>query len=246
MAGYVSERVINGWEKRLGDALDAMLREAHSTAMGLVGKPDTVVVAAWNGDFFQLIDIKWWRARVKRRLRPIIAESVLRTGINTAAAVGVRFDLENPLVAEAIDRQVAMLDQYGERLREHVGDTLQEAAHEGLSIPDTVKRMRESGEFSKAQATTVARTEIISASNDGAITAVRAAGSETHPFKRWLATDDDRTRLTHQRAHNQQVRLEDPFTVGSETCDHPGDTNLSGGERINCRCRVVFDRKQRA
>lgn len=57
--------------------------------------------------------------------------------------------------------------------------------------------------------------------------------------KQWVATIDARTRPDHLAAHGQEVGIDEPFIVGGEQLDHPGDPAGSAAEVINCRCRVV-------
>lgn len=246
MPGYVDERRLEEWEGKLEAEFDSMLDHVyHEVLTTTNNRAVTAAAVQWNGDHYSVFDLGWWKRRVKRRLRPIIKEVQVETGKEVAERIDIRFDLHNPLVTEAIDRQTLHLQQYGDTLRTRVGDILREGEHDGLSIPNIAKRLRETGEFSRETATRVARTEVVSASNNGAITSVRAAGSETHPYKRWLSTHDARTRPTHEEANGQQVLLEGKFTVGGFEADHPGDLALPAEERVNCRCRVVFDREQK-
>ena len=58
--------------------------------------------------------------------------------------------------------------------------------------------------------------------------------------KAWLATGDSRTRISHLRAHNQVVPVNQPFILGSGAkAMYPLDPNLPAEESINCRCRMA-------
>jgi len=52
--------------------------------------------------------------------------------------------------------------------------------------------------------------------------------------KEWSALDDERTRETHADADGQIVQVDQPFVVGGEECQYPGDDDLSAEERCNC------------
>lgn len=112
------------------------------------------------------------------------------------------------------------------------------AAGEGI---DPIRiRLQEVVDLSKARAEAVARTEVISASNAGAITRIRAMGADAPKYKQWLATNDRRTRPTHRAANNQVVPLGAKFQVGATSLDYPGDPNGMDEEVINCRCAPIF------
>lgn len=58
--------------------------------------------------------------------------------------------------------------------------------------------------------------------------------------KRWIATGDTRTRLTHLLVHIQTaanpIPYDQPFSVGGAKLLHPHDPSGPPGETINCRC----------
>jgi hypothetical protein len=61
--------------------------------------------------------------------------------------------------------------------------------------------------------------------------------------KRWLATDDARTRPTHRDAEGESVPVGMPFPVGDALLAFPGDPSGGAatiGEWINCRCTMIF------
>jgi len=59
------------------------------------------------------------------------------------------------------------------------------------------------------------------------------------PFKQWIATDDRRTRPTHDAADKQRTLLRQPFRVGSAELLFPGDPRGPAAEVINCRCTML-------
>ena len=82
----------------------------------------------------------------------------------------------------------------------------------------------------------IARTEMTDVINDGAShTLIREGFQE----KEWRTVVDGRERPTHAGAHGQVVGIHEPFQVGGQSAQFPGDSNLSASERINCRCTVV-------
>ncbi|MFZ2488676.1 MAG: phage minor head protein [Anaerolineae bacterium] len=83
----------------------------------------------------------------------------------------------------------------------------------------------------------IARTESHAAVEAGTLAAARQNEADTGEtwFKRWLATDDPRTRVSHRVADGQTVPLSAKFRVGGFLLDHPGDPiTIAPHETINC------------
>jgi hypothetical protein len=57
--------------------------------------------------------------------------------------------------------------------------------------------------------------------------------------KKWISTDDYRTRKHHVDADGQTVGHDESFLVGGELLKYPGDENASARNVINCRCTTV-------
>lgn len=93
------------------------------------------------------------------------------------------------------------------------------------------------------RATVIARTETMGALNAGRHDAFNALAEEEpdEEFERiWLATDDSRTRHTHEVADGQRVPLGRPFIVGGFELRFPGDPEGPAQEVIQCRCVALL------
>ena len=119
------------------------------------------------------------------------------------------------------------------------------AATNGWGAERTAKEiMRLQGRMDKNRAMTIARTEVMRASNEGAMQGV--AEFDIQLKKVWLATTDDRTRtladgeFDHMEMNGVEVDMNEPFNVNGENIDYPGDPDGSPGNTINCRCAVSF------
>lgn len=89
----------------------------------------------------------------------------------------------------------------------------------------------------------IARTEAHGAVNAGQLAAARQNQDETGDryFKRWVATEDPRTRASHRVADGQSVPLDEKFRVGGFMLDFPGDPIvIAPHEVINCRCTMMM------
>jgi hypothetical protein len=109
----------------------------------------------------------------------------------------------------------------------------------GESIEELSSRLMTISDWSERRAATVARTEIIAASNAGSLAEMRAFQPDAS--KVWLATMDSRTREAHREADGETVLLDGTFTVGGEELDFPGDPSGSPENVINCRCSLLYN-----
>lgn len=92
---------------------------------------------------------------------------------------------------------------------------------------------------------TIARTEIVAASNLGSQAGARATGL---PLKKsWLSTPDARTRESHSLANGQEREMNEPYVVDGEELMFPGDSSMtaSAGNVANCRCTETYSVKSR-
>lgn len=93
------------------------------------------------------------------------------------------------------------------------------------------------------RATVIARTETIGALNAGKMEAYRIIAEDdpdTSYEVMWLATDDRRTRKTHDQADGQRVPIGSPFIVGGFLLAFPGDPFGPPQEVIQCRCTPLL------
>lgn len=91
----------------------------------------------------------------------------------------------------------------------------------------------------------IARTEAHGAVSAGQIAAARIVEQQTgdRMWKRWLSTEDTRTRASHRVADGQTCPLDEPFRVGGFLLQHPADSiSVAPHEVINCRCTcLIYD-----
>lgn len=135
------------------------------------------------------------------------------------------------------------------QLAGNVNDTtyasIQQAISDGIAakedVPSIADRIQDVfSEASDSRATTIARTEVISAYNGSNSLIANSLPDEVVNGKEWLAEVDNKTRETHVEADGQQVAKADDFTVGGYDMRYPGDENAPGEETINCRCTTVL------
>lgn len=125
------------------------------------------------------------------------------------------------------------------------------ALEQGLTIDDTIELIiQQFGDVSIRRAETIARTEIVSASNLGSLEG--ALSTQVQFDKEWLSMMDDRMRefakedeWDHRKMNGQQVGKNDKFVMQSASgmmdellC--PGDPEGHPGNVINCRCTQIY------
>lgn len=133
------------------------------------------------------------------------------------------------------------LQGIGDDLWENVRNELVEGLSLGESITELAARVQKSAGVTAPRARTIARTELVAASNAGTHTQVMMIVPEAH--KTWVATNDGRVRHSHHLADGQTVPVAEAFTVGASTVRWPGDPGGAPGEIINCRCTLVYEVK---
>lgn len=151
-----------------------------------------------------------------------------------------------PIVDTAALDHLAMasnrITKFGDQMWGAVRQELLTGFQSGESIEELSRRVSRAGKITEARARTIARTEIISASNAGAHTAAQAMPNSLKPrLKEWLASGDSRTRESHSAADGQQVPLDKKFSVGGASLRYPGDPQGPADEIVNCRCTVLMD-----
>jgi len=119
-----------------------------------------------------------------------------------------------------------------------------------LSVADITRNLQNRFGWYKAQALRIARTETTTATNLG--TLLSAQDSEYELEKTWISAQDNRTRrppkspFDHLDMNGVKVDALQPFFVGGEELEYPGDPNGLAGNIINCRCKIVFTIKEDA
>ncbi|QDH93170.1 MuF-like minor capsid protein [Gordonia phage Zipp] len=89
----------------------------------------------------------------------------------------------------------------------------------------------------------IARTEAHGAVSAGQLAAAKLVEQQTglRMWKRWLSTEDTRTRASHRVADGQTCPLDQPFRVGGFLLEHPADSiSVAPHEVINCRCTMLI------
>lgn len=154
----------------------------------------------------------------------------------------VRYELQEGMDAGETDAQLR--DRVGRVLNidapsRQIRGRINRNRREGKPVPSSWWRgLDEADRQWWWMARRISRTEAMTSTNGGRYDAGRALQAVLGEplYKQWWATPDSRVRDAHWHAHMQVQPYEQPFIVGGEPLDHPGDPAGTGGNTINCRC----------
>ena len=114
---------------------------------------------------------------------------------------------------------------------------------DGLTLPQITKLV--SSKFlpiSRSRAALIARTETHNAASYANHSYHSTAAKElgTKMLKKWVATNDARTRSAHSAANGQVVDMDESFIVGGAEMEYAGDSKGGARNVINCRCIIIY------
>jgi len=190
-----------------------------------------------------------------------VAREVLAAPYRDLFADGTLFE-SRPFVRNWIAARANRLQQVPNEVFGAVTHIVDSATTNGASIPDVQSQIEQLfGDTGvqqwKNRARTVARTEVVGAYNGGlydAFSMIVDNDPDTDWVKRWLATEDHRTRPDHREADGQVVPFSQPFIIGGEQdatgqivggfqMMYPHDPEGPPHEVINCRCTMLLEIK---
>jgi SPP1 gp7 family putative phage head morphogenesis protein len=227
-------KTLNGILRRAANALGETITAASSRPEDAVlRQAEQSWLDAVSGDFFPRVVNAYVTS----------AETVHLSLIDTygGPSADVPFVMNSTAVAYLTDTANRMVD-VTEGTWARARAQLIEGFRAGESVQQLATRLHDVAGWSESRAETVARTEIIAASNAGALAEIQATGAVAK--KTWLATMDSRTREAHRLADGQSVSVNNMFLVDGEYLDFPGDPQGEPGNTINCRCAMQFEIKK--
>jgi hypothetical protein len=130
-----------------------------------------------------------------------------------------------------------------ETTKELIRQVFTNAYQLGEGIDDIIAKLKDT-ELSRVRARLIARTETVTAANQGSLFVAKSAGLELN--KEWLSARDSRVRLHHRIVNGQKVGIDDYFNVGGYQMSVPGARVQANGfpvpawEVCNCRCTTLY------
>lgn len=132
----------------------------------------------------------------------------------------------------------------GETMYQDVANSLRDSYAAGEGVDKQAARIRDvmGNEATATRATRVARTEgaaIVNGADHSVALELEKAGIVNK--RKWLSTEDARTRPTHAAADGQLRWVDEPFLVGGSRLMYPSDPAGPPEEVIQCRCTTLLE-----
>lgn len=228
---------MSGYFKRQKGAVLSNLAELYGKGFGALTKDARVdlVMLDWNDEAKVL----------SKKTSPILKAIYQKMGKQAIEDIGasIAFNINSPAAVEFLtDHVMAFSRKVNDTTRARLTKLLQEKFATGATQQEITKAIQQEYQFAERyRAARVARTESGIAGNAGIFDGMKQAGVES---KRWISSRDEKVRETHKIADGQEVGINEPFDVGGELLDHPGDPDGSPENTINCRCVVRAPRQR--
>ena len=153
-------------------------------------------------------------------------------------------EMMNWVRTRATERIVSITASSRELAKRIIRGVIETSANEGWGADVTARAIKKGliqkgVEMNQWRALRIARTEIVTASNEGSFMGAQSLGYPLDKF--WIATYDSRTRDTHLVIEQQNPKaMDEAFDVGTYKMQKPGDPAGGAEEVINCRCSIAF------
>jgi HK97 family phage portal protein len=187
-----------------------------------------------------LFDATAWEATFEQAAITHVTGALTASGqaIGEQFGFGIAFDVDSPIVQRWIrDRTAFWSQRVNETTGKAVTNLIRKANEDGLSIEQIAERLdQDIAQWNRrARSPTIARTEMVSAQNEGHLSAFEQAEI---PGKQWFTSIDGRERPSHNEAHLQIRAVNADFQVGAGSLRAPGQGGPAG-EVVNCRCTTL-------
>jgi hypothetical protein len=151
-------------------------------------------------------------------------------------------------ITDVAGSKITLVTNYTkESIRQELKKVMQQGMNEGLSIFEIMKNLRTDltkgyySTFTKARALRIVKTEVMTASNQGSITAANLSGYASK--KSWVTSPEGVAKKERHNAMNmngQTVLIHDYFDVGGVRMMYPGDPDGGAENVINCNCTLTY------
>ena len=192
---------------------------------------------------FADLDLSAEDDRLRRLLVPIITGILQQAADSAIERIGALPEDLSILTVdfETLATQIARSNIVNETTGQDIAKIFANAMESNANPQDTRRLVRELFEdYENWRVDMITDTVVTSAWERGTLDAWRGNGVEA---KSWLATPGNRTRPTHSAAQanpdNQNVPIDQPFTVGGYAMMYPGDPSGPAKEVIRCHCTMI-------
>jgi phage portal protein BeeE len=183
-----------------------------------------------------------WVDLFERRVEPVRVKAFKVILGETLGGLGVEEFVFTDEMRFLLKQQGALLVKHANATTQNlIARQLSEATAEGEGVDQIAKRIKGVFRTRRHHARTIARTEVLKASQEAQVAGFEASGVVEK--KQWNTSMDAAVRDDHAEAEGQVRGLRELFTVGGELAEAPGigagHSQLSARNSINCRCFVT-------
>lgn len=247
-----TRRIEGTWERAMSKLLARQLDAVTTRLSGKRGRQALrdADPTAPNVSVDVVFDKSFWQAQTVDTFDELYRDVVGTALADYEVSFGVAFDLDALWAKDYIaERSNYLAGHVTDTTYDAIKTALIDGAAEGESIPALAARIEHLFTVTwDSRATTVARTEVISAYNGSTWLATHNAPEDIIGGLQWIATSDDRTRATHSAMDGTIIRRGEAFYLDGATLMFPGDPEVatrfdSSGNLpspasmiVNCRC----------
>lgn len=237
----------NNLEKRLNKRLITLYRKFLNTQLYLFTEFGTYnpnsAAQSLNEDFMPLI-----LSHYKRIFLSVYKynENKYFTEKQEAFVFGRSVDFEE-VVTNYFNTRQLILAGISQSLANRISRTIEEGRADNLTLRQIAKLVNDKFlPISRSRANLIARTETHNAASFSNHSYFKKTQENLgiKMVKRWVSTNDARTRPTHASANGQTVDMDEKFNVGGSEMDYAGDSSGGAANVVNCRCVIIYADEQ--
>lgn len=238
----------NNLEKRFARNLKTLFRKFVNVQLHLYKEygiyQPSVAAQALNEDFLPLLTNHY--RRVFKAIYKLNEDKYFSTKNAEAFVFGRNVDIENLIATYFATRQL-QLTGISARMASQIVNKIEAGRYAGLELESIANLVsKEMQVLSTSRANLIARTETHNAASFANHSYFKEAQSTLGitMVKKWVATNDARTRSTHAAANGQTVNMDEDFNIDGVPMEYAGDSKGGAKNVINCRCVIVYADEQ--
>ena len=245
-AEYRNQLVLrNNLEKRFFKKLDTLFRKFLNVQLYLYkefGIYNTdIATQSLNEDFMPMM-----LSHYKRTFQAVYKSNEDKYDIGRKAeeafVFGRSVDFEAVVNNYFTTRQL-ILSGITQRMADRISKIIETGRSDNLTLPQIAKLVSDKFlPISRSRAALIARTETHSAASfaNHSYHAIVEQDLGVKMLKKWVATNDIRTRSSHSSANGQVVDMSEDFMIGGAPMGYAGDSKGGAKNVINCRCVIIY------
>ena len=234
----------NNLEKRFYKRLNTLFRKFVRVQMHLYKEygiyEEAIATQILNEDFIPLIQSHY--RRIFKAIYKVNEDKYKENFKQEALFFGRSVDFEL-LVNQYFNSRQLILTGISVRMANKISKLIEQGRADNLTLQQIAKLVSDKFlPISRSRAALIARTETHSAASFSNHSYHKTVQDDLglKMLKKWVATNDGRTRSTHASANGQIVDMNEDFIVGGMPMGYAGDSKGGVANIINCRCVIVY------